>query len=45
MTVDTGSSINVIDENTFNRLGDPRLQKTNIRAYNYGNKDPVSREI
>ena len=39
MTVDTGASINVIDEVTFNR--GVRLHKTKVKAYTYGGKQPV----
>ena len=32
-TVDTGSSINIIDQQTFNQLGHYTLSSTNIKAY------------
>ena len=41
MTIDTGASINVIDQENFRRLGAIKLQKANIRAYTYGSKEPV----
>ena len=41
MTIDTGASINVIDENTFAKLGDIRLKKAGIRAFTYGSTEPV----
>ena len=40
-TVDTGSSINVIDQETFNKLGKIKLAKTNIKAYAFNSTDPV----
>ena len=36
MTIDTGASINVIDEVTFGRLGDIQSKKAGITAYTYG---------
>ena len=41
MTIDTGASINVIDEETFKRLGNIKLSKPGITAYTYGSRDPV----
>ena len=41
MTIDTGASINVIDEEKFKRLGNIKLSKPGITAYTYGSRDPV----
>ena len=40
-TVDTGSTINIIDENTFNTLGHINLKKTNIKAYPFNSTESV----
>ena len=40
-TVDTGSTINIIDENTFNTLGHINLKKTNIKAYPVNSTESV----
>ncbi|CAB4042630.1 Transposon Ty3-I Gag-Pol poly, partial [Paramuricea clavata] len=40
-TVDTGSSINIIDQQTFEQLGHYTLSKTNIKAYAFNPNVPV----
>ena len=40
-TVDTGSSINIIDQQTFEQLGHYTLSKTNIKAYAFNSNVPV----
>ena len=40
-TVDTGSSINVIDQQTYNQLGKIKLVKTSIRAFAFNSVNPV----
>ena len=40
-TVDTGSSINVIDQQTYNKLGKIKLAKTSIRAITFNSADSV----
>ena len=40
-TVDTGSTINIIDENTFKQLQNINLQKTHVRAYPFNSSEPV----
>ena len=40
-TVDTGSTINVIDQTTFNQLGQINLTKTHIKAYPFTSAKPV----
>ena len=40
-TVDTGPSINVIDQNTFAKMKGAKLQKTNIKAFGYNSTKPV----
>ena len=40
-TVDTGSSINIIDETTFKHLQNINLQKTHVRAYLFNSSEPV----
>ena len=42
MTIDTGASIDVIDEDTFDRIRDIKLEKTKVKAYTYNNKEPVT---
>eukprot|EP00794_Sanderia_malayensis_P005111 gene5111-biopygen4169 len=39
--VDTGSTINVIDKNTFNKMKGLELQKTKVKAYPYNTAKPV----
>ncbi|XP_065067305.1 uncharacterized protein K02A2.6-like [Rhopilema esculentum] len=41
MTIDTGAAINVIDQNTFSRMKDVNLQKTNMKAFPYSSSKPV----
>ena len=42
MTVDTGTTLNVIDRSTFAKLkGSVKLRKTNTRAYAYNTTEPV----
>ena len=40
-TVDTGSTINLINEDTFKQLGNIPLQKTHIKAYPFNSTAPV----
>ena len=40
-TVDTGSSINIIDQQTFEQLEHYTLSKTNIKAYAFNSNVPV----
>ena len=40
-TVDTGSTINVIDQSTFKQLGPITLRKTRIKAYPFNGTVPV----
>ena len=40
-TVDTGSTINIIDENTFKQLQNINLQETHVRAYPFNSSKPV----
>lgn len=44
MTIDTGSSINVIDKNTLQKLGNIQLQSTSVNAYPLNSKTPVKME-
>ncbi|XP_028417254.1 uncharacterized protein LOC114541657 [Dendronephthya gigantea] len=44
MTIDTGSSINVIDKHTFQQLRDIRLQPTSVKAYPFNSTTPVKME-
>ena len=42
-TVDTASSVNIIDEHTWSQLKlKPNLKKSIVRLYAYGSKDPIS---
>ena len=41
MTIDTGATINVIDQDTFSRMNDVNLQKTNVKAFPYSSSKPV----
>ena len=41
MTVDTGSTINVIDLDTFRKMDSVCLQPTNVKAYPFNSKKPV----
>ena len=41
MTVDTGSTINAIDLDTFRQIDSVCLQPTNVKAYPFNNKKPV----
>ena len=41
-TVDTGASINVIDQNTFTKMKGAKQQKTNIKAFGYNSTKPVN---
>eukprot|EP00112_Aurelia_sp_Birch-Aquarium-sp1_P007389 Seg1804.3 transcript_id=Seg1804.3/GoldUCD/mRNA.D3Y31 product="hypothetical protein" protein_id=Seg1804.3/GoldUCD/D3Y31 len=41
MIVDTGSTINVIDKNTFDNMKGIKLQPTKVKAYPYNNTQPV----
>ena len=40
-TIDTGSTINIIDETTFKQLQNINLQKTHVRAYLFNSSEPV----
>lgn len=40
-TVDTGSTINIIDQHTYTQLGNVKLVKTHIKAYPFNSKVPV----
>ena len=42
-TVDTGSTINIVDENTFKTLGDINLEKTNIKHIQHNQHSPHQR--
>ena len=44
MTIDTGSSINVIDKNTFAKLRDITLKPTSVKAYPFNSDKPVKME-
>ena len=39
--VDTGASINVIDEQTFSKFRKVTLQRTNTKAFAYNQSEPV----
>ena len=39
--MDTGSTINIIDQNTFKALGGINLKKTHIKAYPFNSAEPV----
>ena len=41
ITIDTGATINVIDRDTFNKMQDITLNRTNTRAFAYNTKSPV----
>ena len=41
ITVDTGASINVMDQETFSKLKGISLHKTNVKAYTYNATKPV----
>lgn len=41
LTVDTGSTINIIDLDTFHKIDSVRLQPTNVKAYPFNSKKPV----
>ena len=44
MTVDTGSSINVIDKNTLRKIRNVKLKSTSVKAYPFNSKTPVRME-
>ena len=44
MTIDTGSSINVIDKNTFAKLRNITLKPTSVKAYPFNSDKPVKME-
>ena len=44
MTIDTGSSINVIDKTTFASLQNLELKRTSVKAYPFNAKKPVKME-
>ena len=41
IAVDTGATINVIDYNTFEKMKDIKLTRTNMKAFAYSKKSPV----
>ena len=41
MMVDTGASINVLDQNTFEKLKEVELKPTKVKAYPFNSKKPV----
>ena len=41
ITIDTGATINVIDRDTFNKMQDVTLNRTNTKAFAYNTKSPV----
>ena len=41
ITIDTGATINVIDRDTFNKMQDVTLNRTNTKAFAYSTKSPV----
>ena len=41
ITVDTGSSLNVLDQNTFSKLKGVALEKAKIKAFAYNTDEPV----
>ena len=43
-TIDTGSSINVIDKNTFAKLRNIKLKPTSVKAYPFNSDKPVKME-
>ena len=40
-TLDTGATINVIDEQTFSKMDGVQLKPTNTKAFPYNSADPV----
>jgi hypothetical protein len=44
MTIDTGSSINVIYKNTFAKLRNIELKQTSVKAYPFNSDKPVKME-
>jgi hypothetical protein len=40
-TIDSGTTINVIDHDTFNKMQDIKLTRTNNKAFTYNTKSPV----
>ena len=44
MTIDTGSSINVIHKNTFAKLRNIELKQTSVKAYPFNSDKPVKME-
>lgn len=42
LLIDTGSTVNIIDENTYNKIGQPKLKKGfEPNLYPYGNNTPL----
>ncbi len=41
ITIDTGATINVIDRDTFNKMQDITLNRTNTKAFAYNTTSPV----
>ncbi|XP_046858634.1 uncharacterized protein K02A2.6-like [Xenia sp. Carnegie-2017] len=44
MTIDTGSSINIIDKKTFRKFRNTELEPTSVKAYPFNSKTPVKME-
>ncbi len=40
-TIDTGTTINVVDQETFAKMVKPDLKKTSIKAFAFDTKSPV----
>mgnify|MGYP002804123417 FL=1 len=40
-TIDTGATINVVDQETFAKMVGPNLRKTSIKAFAFDAKSPV----
>ena len=40
-TIDTGASVNVMDQSTFAKLHNVQLSKTKIKAFPYDSREPV----
>ncbi|XP_065060965.1 uncharacterized protein K02A2.6-like [Rhopilema esculentum] len=42
LLVDTGASVNILDEETFSQIpSDPKLEKTTVKVYPYNSNSPV----
>eukprot|EP00795_Rhopilema_esculentum_P006556 gene6556-12053_t len=43
LLVDTGASVNILDEETFSQIpSDPKLEKTTVKVYPYNSNSPVT---